>query len=188
MSYFMVDMPNMYILDLEKEFGLVKEEVYYIAFFHQGKFHSRPMQIIGKAWGIFNHNYSERIRNETDWKYIYKTKSTFNNNVERQMVFKDDSGYGFDAINVFLIGRTPEEAILRFILFNVKNTVNLKEHELMLLENESHKFQSEQPILFNYVIKRSDFDFSKAQGNFHLEFKKTFTKNKDDILNKEFYT
>ena len=187
MSYLMNDKPNMYVLDLEKEFGLNKKEVYYISFFHQGKFHSRSIQIIGKACGVFNHNYSERIRNETDWKYIYKTKKVFDNSIEKQIEFKDDSGYGFDRLNVFLIGRTPEEAILRFVLFNVKNTINLKEYELMLLKNESHKFQMNQPILFKYVTERSDFTFSRANGDFLHDFKKIFTKNKDDILNKSFF-
>jgi hypothetical protein len=188
MAMYDFDSPNLYSLDLEKKYDLNKEDIYYVAFYHQGKFHSRPIQIIGKAWGVYNHNYSEIIREETDWKYIFKTKNIFSKKAERQIIFKDDSGYGFDSLNIFLIGRTKDEAILRSILFNIGNTINLKDHELMMLQNESDKYQKEQPILFDYISSRDDFKIAHACGNFMDNFKKIFVNNKDDILNEEFFT
>ena len=182
MSMIDLDSPNKYKLDIQKEYGLQKNEIYFVSFYHQGKLHTRPIEIIGRSWAVYNHNYSECIREETDWKYIFKSKTLTNSTEEREIKYIDDTGYGFDSMRVSLIGRTEDEAKIRFILFNLEAPY-LKEWEKVFFKSELEAFRQLKPTLVKYV---EGFKLYGGTGGI-LNLDEYFINNNKDVLNNIFF-
>jgi len=178
--FYMDDKPSLYKIDI-KDYGLNKEDIYYTSFFHQGGIHSRPIQVIGKAYSRNTSNYSTILSVDTDWKYIFKEK-TLKGIVEKQVEYKNDNGYAFDSMRIPLIGKSEDEAKIRFILFNLEAPY-LSKWERAFLKGELEAYIILKPSMVEYI---REFKMYGGTGGF-LKNNEYFVKNSKDLSNEVFF-
>jgi len=173
------DFPSKSVIDLSSEFNLEKKEIYFVSYFHQGKIHTKHISIIGKSFKVWGQNNSVILRIESDWEFFFKEKK-LGNIVNMVMKFKDDSGYGHNTIIVPLIGKSPDESKIRFILYNLEAPY-LKNDEKLFLNAELEYYKSIKPSMVK-ILKEKEY-FGRVGG--FIDNSEYFVKNNKDIYNQE---
>jgi len=130
--FLMNDKPNKKRIILS-EFELNEKDIYYVSFIYQGQIRTRRIQLVEGCYGVYNSNWSNLIRVETKWKFLFK-----NSRMETESVAYVVSD--FDRINIGLVGITEREAIMKFLIGNFgKNNIPDNEEKIINLEMEFYK-------------------------------------------------
>ena len=169
MAEFDFQSPNARKVELSK-FGFNSKDVYYVSYYEHGEIFTKKVKLLNKCFEMVNHNWSEVYRVKTDWIYLYETKNFLGKKTKHEIIFKSDSSYMTESLNLDLIGKSLNESKLKFILSSLRYD-GLHTPAKVTLNSELAKHKILEPTLYERItstpfIERHSYEFSNMKKYF----------------------